>query len=80
MEEDFVTVGTTFGVIQAEILRGLLQALGISVTLSFESAGRAEGLSVGPLGEIDLVVPASQATRARQILKDYYAGRLVDPA
>jgi hypothetical protein len=77
MNEGLIVVDTAIGVLQAEALRGLLEAQGVEVTFSYESAGRVEGLSVGPVGEVDLLVPASQAARARRILADYYADRLI---
>jgi hypothetical protein len=78
MDEEFVVVETTSGLIEAEILRGLLEANDITVWLSHESAGKAIGLSVGPLGQVDLMVPATQAEEAKKILDDYHAGRLID--
>ncbi len=79
MDEDIVVIETTSGLIEAEILRGLLEANDINVWLSQESAGKAIGLSVGPLGQVDLMVPAIQADAAKKILDDYHAGRLIDP-
>jgi hypothetical protein len=62
------------GDIEAELLRGLLEAQGIPVTLSKEGAGHALGLQVGPLSEIQILVPSNRREEARQILDDYYAG------
>ncbi|HEY47383.1 MAG: hypothetical protein AMJ88_02325 [Anaerolineae bacterium SM23_ 63] len=78
MDEEIVVVETTSGLIEAEILRGLLEANDINVWLSHESAGKVIGLSVGPLGQVDLMVPAYQAEDAKKILDDYHAGRLMD--
>ena len=63
------------GDLQAELLRGLLEAQEIPVLLSQEGAGRAIGLSVGPLGEVEILVRAEDLPRARQVLEDYYAGK-----
>lgn len=65
----------TTGDLQAELLSGLLTAQGIQVQLSQEGAGRAIGLSVGPLGEVEILVPNHQLDEARKILEDYQAGR-----
>jgi hypothetical protein len=62
--------------IQAEILRGLLEAQGIQVWLSQEGAGRALGLSVSPMGEVTILVPTSQVEEAKKTLEQYYAGTL----
>ena len=62
------------GDLQAELLRGLLEAQEIPVLLSQEGAGRAIGLSVGPLGEVEILVRSEDLLRARQVLDEYYAG------
>jgi hypothetical protein len=56
--------------VQAEILRDLLEAEGISVALSQEAAGSVLPVDVGAFGQVELLVPADQAERARQILGD----------
>lgn len=76
MNESLTVVDTAIGAVQAELLRSLLEAQGLQVMFSYESAGRVESSSVGPMGEVDLLVPASQAAQARRILAEYYAGRL----
>ncbi len=44
-------------------------------TLAHEGAGRAYGLTVGPMGEVQVLVPEHQSQEARQIVDDYYAGK-----
>lgn len=78
MGEEYVTVETVAGMLEAEIVRGLLEAAGLSVWLSRESAGKAIGLGVGPLGEVDILVPAGDAALAKRLLADYRAGRLAN--
>jgi hypothetical protein len=78
MNKDTVIVETTSGMIEAEIIRGLLESRGLSVLLFQESAGKVYGLGVGRLGRVDLMVPLDQADEARQIVADYHAGRLID--
>jgi hypothetical protein len=73
--EKWVVVGEVAGTIQAEILRGLLEAQGISVRLGQEGAGRAYGLELGPLGTVRILVPAEEQREAEIILDDYTAGR-----
>jgi hypothetical protein len=63
------------GDIQAEIIRGLLEAQEISVWLSQEGAGRVYGLGLGVLGRVQILVPSDASERARVILEDYYAGK-----
>ena len=78
MGEDIVEVGTASGMLEAEILRGLLESAGIPVFLSHEAAATTYGFGVGPLAEVDLLVPSSKQEEARQLLADYRAGKLAD--
>ncbi len=72
--ENWEVVHEISGELQAEMLRGLLEAQGIPVMLNQEGAGRAYGISVGRLGQVQILVPSSHAESARSILNDYYAG------
>ncbi|HLA98626.1 MAG TPA: DUF2007 domain-containing protein [Anaerolineales bacterium] len=74
VEKRYVLVETVLGDLKAEMLRGLLQAQGVPVILSKEGYARALGLNVGPLGEVEILVPAEKLALAHQVLKDYYAG------
>jgi hypothetical protein len=74
MEENWEVVEMVQGQLQAEILRGLLEAQEIKVWLNQEGAGAAYGINVGPLGTVEILVPTSEVDRARQILDAYYAG------
>jgi hypothetical protein len=78
MSEEIVVVETISGMMEAEILRGLLESMNISVCLSHESAGKIYALGVGRLGRVDMMVPADQADEARRIIADYHAGRFID--
>jgi hypothetical protein len=74
-EENWEVLETVGGSFQAEILRGLLEAQGISVVLSQEGAGRsAYAVTVGRLGEVEILVPVGELAEARKILDDYYNG------
>jgi len=76
MNEEFVVVDSISDNLEAEILRGLLNSYGIEVWLSRESASTAIGITVGPLAEVEIMVPKSQLERAQKILNDYYTGNL----
>lgn len=78
MSEEYALVATASGRLEAEILRGLLEANGIPVWLLGESAGSAIGLGVGPLGQVDIRVPNEFEAQAREVLGEYFADRLVD--
>jgi hypothetical protein len=75
VDEEIVSVDVVSGMIEAEILRGLLEAAGVAVWLSHESAGSAYGLSVGPMGEVEIFVPRRDETTARQVVSAYHAGQ-----
>lgn len=74
MSEQWVKIETVFEQLQAELLRGLLEAQGIGVLLSQEGAAKALGLSVGTLSEIEVLVAEGDAERAGEILDEYYGG------
>lgn len=67
-------VAEVYGDLKAELLRGLLEAEGIPVTLNQEGAGRAVGLQIGSLGEVKVLVPSNSIDSARKVVQDYYAG------
>ena len=74
MEEKWEVVEMVQGQLQAEILRGLLEAQGVKVWLNQEGAGAAYGINVGPLGTVEILVPTSAVDQARQVLDAYFAG------
>lgn len=80
MTDDWETFAEVGGMLTAELWRGLLEAQGIPVVLSQEGAGRAIGLTVGPLGSVAILVPANEVEHARQVLDDYEAGELEESA
>jgi hypothetical protein len=77
-EEEWVLVDKVQGQIQAEILRGLLEAQGIRVWLNQEGAAHAYAVAVGTLGLVEILVPTSEAGQAKQILDAYYRGDYED--
>jgi hypothetical protein len=61
----------------AEILRGLLEAQGITVLLSQEGAGHfGYPVTVGRLGLVQILVPKDDAAQAEKILSEFHAGNL----
>lgn len=61
--------------VQAEVLRGLLEAQGFRVYISREGYQSAIGITGYPVANIEILVPADQAEEAKQTLRDYYAGK-----
>ena len=64
------------GDMQAELLRGLLEAQEIPVGFLREGAGRAFGFTVGPMGEVEILVPERLLPEAKAILQQYEDGSL----
>jgi hypothetical protein len=74
-EEKWELIIEVSGELQADLLRNLLEIQGIKVFLNQEGAGRAYGLTVGPMGQVQVLVPEHQSREAHQIVEDYYAGK-----
>lgn len=73
--EEWTLLETVEGSAQAEILRGLLEAQGIPVMLSQEGVARfAYSVSVGPLSEVDVLVPSGRWQEGRQVIDEYWLG------
>lgn len=64
----WVRVAMALGPAHAEILRGRLEAEGIPARVLQEPAGSVYGLTVGLLGQIDVVVPQEYAAQAHELL------------
>lgn len=75
-QKDIVIIAEVAGNMQAEMLRGLLEAQGIPVMLSEESAARTIGISLPGLGLVQLLVRAEDADAARKVMEDFESGAL----
>jgi hypothetical protein len=69
-------VYTANGRLEAETVKILLESFGIAAYINQESAGAAYGLTVGPLGEVDVLVPKEDLEDARKIIEEMNAGNL----
>jgi hypothetical protein len=74
---NWIPVYASQGRLSAEMIRLLLESFGVTAILSQESVGTVYGLTVGDLGEVDILVKESQAEDAREILKGMEEGKLV---
>jgi hypothetical protein len=63
-----VTVYTALGRMEAEIVRGRLEAEQIPAMLSYESVGQVYGLTMDGLGQVQVKVPEQYAELAREII------------
>jgi hypothetical protein len=66
------------GRLQAESIKLLLESFGITAFINQESAGTTYGLTVGFLGEVEVIVPLDQVEDAKKIIADLEAGNLED--
>lgn len=77
-QEEWVLVDTCAGQLQADLVRGLLEAQGILVWLNQAGAAHAYAMTVGSMGRVEVLVPSIELERAQLILEDYYSGNLDD--
>lgn len=75
---NLIQVYSTEGQLEAEMIKGFLEAQGIDVVLSQESIGRTYGLTAGRLGQVKILVPESQAEEAISILEAMERGEYED--
>src|SRR3990170_4841060 len=73
-ERTWVVVDEIEGGLQAEIMRGFLEAQDIPVWLNQEGAGKAIGLTLPLLGLVQVLVPSDKVQQAHEIIEAYYAG------
>jgi hypothetical protein len=78
-DPNFVSVYTVVGRLSAEIIRLMLESFGIQATLYQESVGATYGLTVAPVGEVQIVVPVSQEIEALELLHAMEKGELELP-
>jgi hypothetical protein len=67
------------GLLEAESVKILLESFGIPAFTNQESAGTTYGLTVGPLGEVDILVPEKYLSEAKKVIEDMKKGLLELP-
>jgi hypothetical protein len=75
--ENYETVTTASGQLAAEMIKAFLVSNGIPAILNQESAGIVYGLTVGPLGEVQVLVPVERLEEAKKILADMDKGKYI---
>jgi hypothetical protein len=73
-KDEYIKIAVFSDPVEAELLRGLLEAQDLKVLLSKEAVGQVWGLSVGSAAETDVYVPGSQEAAARAIVREYFSG------
>jgi hypothetical protein len=71
-KEDWVFVDDAPNHFHAEILRGLLEAQDIPVTMFEEAVGRVIPFTLGVPAMVQIFVPSKDQERAKEILENYY--------
>jgi hypothetical protein len=64
--------------LQANILKGLLEAQGVTVLVTQEGYQQAIGLAGFGSAMVKIMVPNDQEEMARQVLDDFYSGKFED--
>lgn len=77
MRDEVVFVA--YGKLEAESVRILLESFGIPAFVNQESAGTVYGLTVGPLGEVEVLVPTKYIPEAKKIINAMKSGELETP-
>jgi hypothetical protein len=75
---EYVQVYIANGQLDAEMVRGFLEASGIPAIISQESVGKVFGLASGPLGEVNVLVPVEHSQEALDLLNSMESGDLID--
>lgn len=75
---NLMKIYTAAGDLEAEMIKGFLQAQGLDVTISQESVARTLGLTAGKLGEVQVLVPESQVVEAQNLLAAMRGGEFED--
>jgi hypothetical protein len=76
MTQSLAVVYTAAGRIEANIVKGMLEAAGIPVELSQESAGTVYGFTVGAMGLVEILVPEQRAVEAKALIEAMQRGEL----
>jgi hypothetical protein len=76
--EQFKKIAVVNDPSEAEVLRGMLEANGISVLVTKEAASSVYGLTAGIFAEIEVFVPASKVTAAEKIAAEFLGDLQLD--
>ncbi|MFA5836466.1 MAG: DUF2007 domain-containing protein [Bellilinea sp.] len=77
---EYIEVYSANGQLEADMIRLMLEAVGLHVLTRGESAGAVYGLTVGPLGEVRVLVLASEVQAANELLTALEDGQLENPS
>jgi hypothetical protein len=75
---NYVTVYIANGQLDAEMVQGFLETAGIPAMISQESIGRVFGMTSGPLGEVNVLVPEEKTDEALELLASMERGDFIN--
>lgn len=75
---DFISVYDARGRLEGEMLKAFLESNGIRVILTQEGAAAAIGLSIGPLGIVEVLVDPENADEAHALIVSMEQGYFED--
>jgi hypothetical protein len=76
MTPGWAVVYTAAGQLQAQIIRSLLESAEIPVQTVQEGAGAVYAFTIGPMGEVDVMVPEDRLAEAQGLIAAYERGEL----
>lgn len=71
-EEKWEVACTASGMTNANIVLGRLETEGIPAKLKYEAVGAIYGITIDGLGKVDILVPAGELSKAREVLEQTY--------
>ena len=71
-EEKWEVACTSSGMTNANIVLGRLETEGIPAKLKYEAVGAIYAITIDGLGKVDILVPAKDLEKAREILARTY--------
>jgi len=71
-DESWSVIIKASGIMQAKIITGRLETGGIPTRLKYEAAGAIYAITIDGLGEVKILVPIEDFSRARALLEQSY--------
>jgi predicted Fe-Mo cluster-binding NifX family protein len=74
--DDYESVYSASGMLDAEMMKNLLESFEIDCILLGESIGSTYGLTVTPAGGVEVMVRQEDVTKAQDVITKYQDGEL----
>ena len=76
MAGNIIKIYQVSGQLEGELLKAYLEANGVPAALSQESAGIVYGLTIGALGNVDVLISDENVERATLLIEEYQKGQI----